>query len=36
MSIKLRQTLLLGLVAATASLPALADDEYQDRARDFL
>ncbi|HAJ71383.1 MAG TPA: hypothetical protein DCO68_04835 [Methylophilaceae bacterium] len=33
MSIKVRQTLLLGLVAATASLPALADDEYQDRAR---
>jgi uncharacterized protein YcfJ len=33
MSIKVRQTLLLGLVAATVSLPALADDQYQDRAR---
>lgn len=29
----MRQTLLLGLVVATIAMPALADDDYQDRAR---
>lgn len=29
----MRQTLLLGLIAATVSLPVLADDDYEDRAR---
>lgn len=29
----MRQTLLLGLIAATISMPALADDDYEDRAR---
>lgn len=29
----MRQTILLGLVAATVSLPALASHEYEDRAR---
>ncbi len=29
----MRQTLLLGLIAATVSMPVLADDDYADRAR---
>ncbi|MES2580648.1 MAG: glycine zipper 2TM domain-containing protein [Pseudomonadota bacterium] len=29
----MRQTLLLGLIAATVSMPTLADDDYEDRAR---
>ncbi len=29
----MRQTLLLGLIAATVSLPTLANDDYEDRAR---
>ncbi|NOT15070.1 MAG: glycine zipper 2TM domain-containing protein [Methylotenera sp.] len=29
----MRQTLLLGLVAVSVSLPAFADDDYEDRAR---
>ena len=29
----MRQTLILGLIAATVSLPVLADDDYEDRAR---
>jgi uncharacterized protein YcfJ len=30
---KMRNTLLLGLIAATVSMPVLADDNYEDRAR---
>ena len=29
----MRQTLLLGLIAATVSMPTLANDDYEDRAR---
>ena len=29
----MRQTLLLGLIAATVSMPVLANDDYEDRAR---
>ncbi len=29
----MRQTLLLGLIAATISMPTLADDDYEDRGR---